>query len=140
MTPERFRRLTEIYGAQPWRWPVAEREAALGYMRDRPAEAEAVLSEASALDGVLSRYALPHPSAALREKIIASAPAALKFPCWPAGLRWQFAGLAGLGLAGALAGAVVISVFLPLDRQGDDDESGYVVTAFDELSQNEPDL
>ncbi len=46
MTPERFRQLTEIYGAEPRRWPEAEREAALAYWRDHAAEAEKALVEA----------------------------------------------------------------------------------------------
>ena len=134
MTPERFRELTEIYGAEPRRWPAAERDAALAYLRDHTAEAEAALADALALDGMLSRHAVAPAGAALREQIVASAPKAREWTWRPARLVWQSAGLAGLGLAGALAGAIVISAFMPLDRQGDDDESAYVVTAFDESS------
>lgn len=134
MTPERFRELTEIYGAEPRRWPVAERHAALAYMRDHAADAEAALAGASVLDGMLSAYTVAPPGAALREQIVASAPTARKSTWRPAGLWWQSAGLAGLGLAGALAGALVISAFMPVDKQ-DDEESAYVVTAFDEFSK-----
>jgi anti-sigma factor RsiW len=134
VTPERFRELTEIYGAEPQRWPAAEREAALAYMRDQAADADAVLADAATLDGMLSSYTVVHPDAVLRERVIASAPKTRNWSWRPAGLLWRSAGLAGLGLAGALAGALVIGVVMPLDRPGDDDDSAYVVTAFDELS------
>jgi hypothetical protein len=168
VTPERFRELTEIYGAELRRWPAAEREAALGYMRDHRAEAEAILADADALDLILSRHTVTPPAAVLHERIVASAPKqafigkptkgllgllvgasffaktgrslfanVLRDRRWtwrPMGLRWQSAGIASLGLAAALAGALVINIFMQVDRHSDDDESGYVVTAFDELS------
>jgi hypothetical protein len=135
VTPERFRELTEIYGAEPRRWPAAERPAALAYMRDHAADAEAALADASLLDGMLSNYTVAPPGAALREQIAASTPKARKSTWRPAGFWWQSAGLTGLGLAGALAGALVISAFMmPVDRQDDEEESAYVVTAFDESS------
>jgi hypothetical protein len=132
VTPERFRELTEFYGAEPQRWPVVECEEALAYMRDHAADAETVLTEALALDDMLSGYTIAPPSTELRELIVASAPKADRSN-WATWLRWESAGLAGLGLVGALAGALVISAVMPLDRYGDDDD-GYAVTAFDEFS------
>jgi hypothetical protein len=134
VTPERFRKLTEIYGAEPRRWPAVEREAALGYMRDHRTEAQAILADAEALDLMLSHHTVAPPAAVLRERIVASAPKDRRWTWRPMGLWWQSAGLASLGLAAALAGALVINIVMAVDRQSDDDESGYVVTAFDELS------
>lgn len=134
MTPERFRELSEIYGAQPQRWPAAEREAARVYMRDHPAEAQAALTDAAALDDMLSDYIVAPPAPALRARIVASAPATRGRTWRPTGLWWQSAGLASLGLAAALAGALVFTIFMPVDRPSDDDDGGYVLTAFDELS------
>lgn len=138
MTPERFRDLADIYGADPRRWPAAEREAALAFMRDNPYEAEAAFARAAALDEMLSVYSVAPVPAALRERIIASAPGSRRRIWRRAGLWWQAAGLAGLGLAGALAGAIVFSAVMPFETQVDDD-SGYVITAFDEFSpRSEP--
>jgi hypothetical protein len=131
VTPERFRKLTEIYGAEPRRWPAAERKSALAYMLNHAAEAKAVLAESLALDDILDRYDVALLGAALREQIIGSAPvrpAAPKRSFW-----WQSVGLAGIGLAGALAGALVVTVLMPIHRQAADDDSGYVITVFDEL-------
>jgi hypothetical protein len=134
VTPKRFRELTEIYGAEPRRWPAAERAAALAYVRDHGTEAETILADAEALDLMLSRHTVAPPAAVLRERIVASAPKDRRWAWRPMGLWWQSAGLASLGLAAALAGALVINIFMAVDRQSDDDDSGYVMTAFDELS------
>jgi hypothetical protein len=134
VTPDRFRELTEIYGAEPRRWPAAERQAALAYMRDHAGDAEAALSEASTLDDLLGDYGAIPAGAVLREQIIASAPRGARSPARRMPVWWQAAGFAGLGLAGALAGALAISVVMPIDQHGDDGDGGYVITAFDEFS------
>lgn len=133
MTPERFRELVEIYGADSQRWPAAEREAALTYLRDHADVAEAALAEASELDGRLSRYAVAPPDAGLRERIVASGPRPAR-PGRRTGLWWRSAGIASLGLAGAVAGALVMSPMVSVDLSGDDDDGGYVETAFEEFS------
>ena len=133
MTPERFQDLTEICGAEPRRWPEAPRKAAFAYMRDHAAEAEAALANASALDRMLGRHFVVPPSAALHELIVASAPKAARVTWQHARLWWQGAGFAGLGLAGALAGALIIGSFLPIDMQSDDDDGAYTITAFDDF-------
>ena len=133
MTPERFRRLTETYGAEPRRWPAEEREVALAFVNRHPAEAQATLADASTLDSVLDGHVVGPPTTELRERIVASGPAAQAV--WhQARLWWQGVGLAGLGIAGALAGALMISVLLPLDTSDYDDDGAYVVTAFDDIS------
>ena len=73
MTPERFRRLTEAYGAMPEHWPAAER-----------AEAKALLAQrdpaywprwpTAARSTVLSRHSVAAPEPDLVRRILASAP------------------------------------------------------------------
>jgi hypothetical protein len=132
MTPKRFRELTETYGAKPKRWPAAERDDALAFMKTHPVETREALAGAADLDRVLERHAVSPPSAELRERIAASAPGAT--PMRRRALPWwQGVGFAGLGLAGALAGALMIGVVLPIDAQ-DNDHGAYAVTAFNDIS------
>lgn len=103
MTPDRFRNLAEAYGGELSRWPGAERAAAERLLAAEPALA-AVLAEASALDDLLAAVPAPSASAALAERIAASAPAPRRPRlswAWPAGLG---AGLAAACAAGLLAG------------------------------------
>jgi hypothetical protein len=53
MTTERFLALLAAYGAEPRRWPEAERAAALAFLASAPAEVRATHAEASALDAAL---------------------------------------------------------------------------------------
>jgi hypothetical protein len=126
MTPDRFSQLCEAYGADIRRWPAGERDAATAYAASNPA-ARQMLDSASGLDRLLDTHAVPLPAAALRERIVASGPRA----AWHwARLAWRSAGLAGLGLAGAVAGALLVAIALtPQGEFGTDD--GYAVTAFD---------
>lgn len=126
MTPDRFSQLCDSYGADIRRWPAAERDAAMAYAASNPA-ARQKLDAAAGLDRLLDTHAVPLPGAALRERIVASGPRA----AWhKAALVWRSAGLAGLGLAGAVAGALLVAV--ALTPQGDfGPEDGYAVTAFD---------
>lgn len=110
MTSERFHMLVAAYGADPQRWPQHEREDALEWARSHRAEANAALDEAMALDNWLSRDMVAPPGRALFEQIVAGAPvkpvaAAKRRSFW-----WSGAAFAGVGLAGALAGALTISL------------------------------
>lgn len=74
MTLERLTRIVDAWGADPARWPDAEREEALALVA-RSAEARALVAAAARLDDALD--ALPPaatPSAALRARVAASAP------------------------------------------------------------------
>ncbi|WP_322045867.1 hypothetical protein [Paraburkholderia sp. J67] len=115
MTPERFHTLVEAYGADPRRWPEHERADALAWARAHREQADAVLEEALALDAWLARDMVAPPSRALFEQIVASAPVAV--PVQPATSKrkrfwWSGAAFAGVGLAGALAGALTMSIML----------------------------
>ncbi|NUA25700.1 hypothetical protein [Cupriavidus basilensis] len=104
MTPERFRALTESYGADPARWPEGERAAGQA-MAAAPGHLGA-LAEAAALDRLLAAHQVAAPEVALQRRIAASAPAP-RAPWW-----WSGLGLAGVGLAGTLAGALLVSAVL----------------------------
>lgn len=107
---ERFAALAEAYGAAIERWPAAEREAAQAMADD--ASARAILARACDLDRLLDTYRIPEPSSALAGRILADADRIVRrrrtARRWWAGL-----GLAGVGLAGALAGALAATAVLP---------------------------
>lgn len=118
MTPERFHTLVAAYGADPQRWPQHERNDALEWARAHRAQASAALDEAMELDSWLSRDMVAPPTRARFEEIVAGAPVkpavrpAVK-PVSAAKRRrfwWSGAAFAGVGLAGALAGALTISL------------------------------
>jgi hypothetical protein len=116
MTPERFHTLVEAYGADPRRWPGHERDDALAWARAHRAEADAVLEEALALDAWLASDMIEPPSRALIEQISAGAPvpepARKAVPARRRSFWWSGAAFAGVGLAGAAAGALTVSLML----------------------------
>lgn len=107
---ERFAALAEAYGAAIERWPVGERAAAQAMANG--AAARAILARAQDLDRLLDSYRVPAPSSALAGRILADADRIVRrrdmARNWWAGL-----GLAGVGLAGALAGAMAATAVLP---------------------------
>lgn len=108
MTPERFRTLLDIYGSDYKRWPGDERDAA----RALGTEMQEHLAEAARLDRWLDNHVALPPDAALIRRITASAPAAASPPQRRLSWLWRGAGLAGIGLAGSLAGAFAVSLAL----------------------------
>lgn len=112
MTPERFAALAATYGADLRRWPAAEREAARRLEASGEEAARRALSEAADLDHLLAAWVLPRPSHALHRSICASAPVPAEGRT-PARFWWPGLGLAGAGLAGALAGASAIALAAP---------------------------
>ncbi|WP_296651396.1 hypothetical protein [Paraburkholderia sp.] len=116
MTPERFHTLVEAWGADPRRWPEQERADALAWARAHRAEAETTLKAALELDAWLARDRVAPPSHALIEQIMASAPVPVPVRAQtPSNRRrfwWSGAAFAGAGLAGALAGALAMSLML----------------------------
>jgi hypothetical protein len=113
MTPERFRSITEAYGASPDRWPAGERAAAQALLDARDPRALAALADARALDGALDAYAISAPGDALVRRIVASAPA-LAQPFWRRPRIWfSGVGFVGAGAAGVAAGALLVSLLAP---------------------------
>lgn len=129
MTPERFHTLVAAYGADPQRWPQAERRDALEWARAHRAQADAALEEALELDGWLARDMIAPPARAFVEQIVASAPVPAVAPK-RRGFWWSGAAFAGVGLAGALAGALTISLMMLGGTTAAPHESSYLSTGF----------
>ena len=91
MELERFRQLIEAYGAEPARWPAAEREAARR-LAASDARAAAMLAEAAGLDRLLDQAAPLAPPIVDAEALIARATAAAQAGAPGAGLRHRPAG------------------------------------------------
>lgn len=112
---EHFQALADAYGGATTRWPEAYRDAALRMARD-PA-ARSILAEASILDERLDAWRVPEPAAALRECVLAAAPArARSFTIRPR-LWWSGLGIAA-ALAGAAAGSAAVAMVAPIDATG----------------------
>lgn len=131
MNAERFRTLIDTYGGDPQRWPPGEREEASAFAGSH-AQAGEWLAQSARLDAWLDGYAVPPPDSALAERILAGVPRPPESPHTPssspsphrlrpagrsapwAGLGWLLpgAGVAGVGLAGAVAGAFAVSAAL----------------------------
>jgi len=113
MTPERFRRLTEVYGAMPEHWPEAERAAAQALIAQRDPASLAALADASALDMLLSAHGVAAPGNDLIRRIVESSPggSSAKKPAWKNPNWWlSGVGFVGAGVAGIAAGVLVISL------------------------------
>jgi hypothetical protein len=113
MTPERFRTLLQAYGAGLQRWPDAERAAARTLAQQRAPELQPLLDEAALLDHWLDSHTVPPPDAALLDRVVAGAAESGRSA--RRGRRswwWLGVGLAGIGLAGSLVGALVVSIAL----------------------------
>jgi hypothetical protein len=138
MSPERFAALAAAYGADLRRWPAAEREAARELQARSDLLVRHALSREKALDHRLDSYAVPAPSAALYRAIVAAAPQPALI--WTrARLWWSGLGLAGAGLAGALAGAAAIALSAPNVHH----QPGWSLdeaTAFGDLAVEQDDL
>jgi hypothetical protein len=98
MTLDRFAVLLEAYGADPARWPDAERAAACALL-DRSSEARARRDAAAALDALLDRAAAVEPSSTLAARILAQAPRRPKV----IRLRARVGAAVGLAAAASLA-------------------------------------
>lgn len=103
MTKERFQALAEAYGAEIANWPVADREEAALLAAADPAFAQAVLTRESLLDAALDALPRLPVSAALYERVLASAPVPRR--------RWRL-WLAPAGLGAALAGAAAAGLLV----------------------------
>lgn len=110
MNTERFETLIAAYGAEPARWPAAEREAARAFMQANRSAAERMLFEARMIDAMLDAAPRAEAGHDLRARILAAAPkerAARGFSLagwWKAG-----AGLVAACAVGAVAGSFAIS-------------------------------
>ncbi len=74
MTLQRLQQLLDVYGANPERWPVEERAAALALLA-RSTEAQAQQHEAARFDALLDLAPVARPSEELAARILAAQPA-----------------------------------------------------------------
>lgn len=127
MTPERFRAIIEAYGATPQRWPAAERAAAESFARSNT-EAKALLLREAELDDLLGRYSVRSPGSALTDAIVASARRSRKSSL---GYLLKGFGFISAGLAGAIAGALLMMIYAPSAPSFIDRYERPIFTSFD---------
>lgn len=95
---ERFEQLLDAYGADPRRWPQAERAAAEALLAGS-ADARARVEAAAELDGLLGLTTTIEPSDLLRQRVLRAAPkggAAISRFGWFSGAGWAAAAAAGV--------------------------------------------
>ncbi|MPV68462.1 hypothetical protein [Burkholderia sp. BE17] len=129
MTPERFRTIVAAYGSDARRWPDGERAAAEAWARANPREALLALDDAADLDAWLAYDTVMPPAPALVERIVATAPAPQRARR-RGNVWWSGAAFAGVGLAGALAGAVAVSMLMLGSVPTSPHEPDYLTTTF----------
>lgn len=105
MDAERFEALADAHGGLITRWPADVQDAAFAWLAQAPESAQAVLTNALALDEALDVLRPPQPSMALRDAILAAAPREARG--WSL-RRW----LAGAGVGAALATACVAGMVI----------------------------
>lgn len=115
MDAGRFAALADTYGGALHRWPRAEQAAATLFAETE--QGRAILARAGRLDAMLDRHRVEAPSPALHRAIVARATTEVRQErrrrFW-----WLGFGLAGVGLAGAVAGLALVTVVNP-DIQSD---------------------
>ena len=142
MTPERFAEIVGAYGSRPDRWPQAERDAALAFLQRHPEAISERRAEASLLDGLLDSSVVAPAGRELQQAILQAASMrqvapALKVGARPKPTLWQRAGfwgagIVGIGLAGALAGAMTLAIVVPMIGQPYDEGDAHNLTAFND--------
>lgn len=109
MTLERFKKLTEIYGANLQSWPKQHRNEINQLSETNFAQLREILDKEAKLDALLDSHRIMPPDRAFFDQLVASAPQATRKHerswYWLTG-----ASIAGIGLASALAGAFCISL------------------------------
>lgn len=105
MDAERFAVLAAAYGGDLRRWPQAERAA--GSILAASDAGAAILRNAGKLDALLDSYRVEAPGKALHGGIVRAADRHLAQRSRQR-LWWLGLGLAGIGLAGAVAGSALV--------------------------------
>ena len=112
----RLREILDAFGAEPRRWPTAERAAVEALIANSP-EAASLHEDAAALDMLMDLSAPPDPSPELMARILADRESAgWRAALWPFGPVWQpvsamaFAAVLGIAI-GAAAPDIVIPDF-----------------------------
>lgn len=129
MTPERFHAIVNAYGANPRRWPPAERESALAWSTQHRSDTDATLVSADTLDALLACDTTSPPTPRLTRRIMAAAPGPRLFERRGA-LWWSGLMFASAGVVGSLAGALAVSFFLATAAPSAPHGQPYVTTTF----------
>lgn len=110
----RLQQILEAYGADPRRWPAAERAAAEALVAGS-ADAAAMREDAVALDMLMDLSAAPSPSPELMARILAGRePAGLLPALWPFGPIWQpVSAMAAAMVLGVAIGAAAPDIVIP---------------------------
>lgn len=110
MDARRFAALAQAYGGDLRRWPEAERMA--GTVFAASGAGKAILRQAGTLDALLDSYRVDAPDKALHGSILQAAGRHLvqRRRQW---FWWLGLGLAGIGLAGAVAGLALVTIVTP---------------------------
>ncbi|MBU1347851.1 MAG: hypothetical protein KKA16_13005 [Alphaproteobacteria bacterium] len=128
MNAERFDALARAWGADLRRWPEGERAAARAWVEADSVRAERALFDARQTDAALDASPRPDVSAALRDRVIASAATAslkaraawpdLRKLLWIGGAGWAAAACAGVVFGTTLGGqmAADTQAFSVLDQ------------------------
>lgn len=109
---ERFQELVDAYGADPQRWPQAERVAAEALLAAEP-QAQLIQKAAAELDALLGSVVMPDPSEVLRHRVLRAAPrkpAVIGRLGWVSGAGWAAAAAAGV-LVGVSVGEQINQVW-----------------------------
>jgi hypothetical protein len=111
MTIERFKGLVEAYGANPARWPEAERAVAEAFANATP-EAQRLLAEAAALDHVLAAAPTAPVTRELEMRVLDSFSSRKTRRAWlPDLMPWtQAAALAASLVLGMFAGSALPAI------------------------------
>lgn len=130
MDAEHFAALAAAYGGDLRRWPEAERMAGTVFAASEAGKA--ILKHAGTLDALLDGYRVDAPGRALHGSILQAARRHLvqrrRQRFW-----WLGLGLAGIGLAGAVAGLALVAIVTP-EVQPDHTVLDANVTAFGDAS------
>jgi len=127
MTLERFKSLIEAYGADPARWPEAERSDAVGFV-EASADARRILEEAALLDRVIDLASTTPVTPQLQAKIMAAFVEAAAAPArkasgfgglLPGTPRWVPAAAFVLSLALGLGAGALVPTLAGLDAPVD---------------------
>ena len=105
----RFEQIIDAYGADPRRWPDAERQGA-GALLAASEEARRIVAGAAALDALLDSAAGPVPSEVLAARVLRAAPKGSSLigrVGWVSSAGWAAAAAAGLVVGLSLGNQVV---------------------------------
>jgi hypothetical protein len=112
MDPAQFARLLDTHGADPARWPEAQRDAARALCDVSP-DARSQWMAAQRLDALLADGRAPVPDPARQARVVARAIARLRAQAEPLlDWRWLFTRPIGAACAASLVAGCLVGVYL----------------------------